>query len=174
MSVCRTLIAHRHPRDRVAGGPRALSGVALPLVLAVGLGLAGCAHRPAVAPAAPQTPEVYFSRSSPTAVAALIAEQCRAVGWLVDHAEAASVTCTGTLTTPQRILDTLTLRNASRQTQRVSYHFIVAEQGREVGVQSECWFSDSDRGRRRELSRTQTVKVRRQMTGFLVLMGGHL
>jgi hypothetical protein len=172
MSVCRTSIAHRHPRGRVAGGLRALSVVALPLVLA--LGLAGCASRGPGAPVAPTNPEVFFSRSNPAAVAALIAEQCRAVGWLVDHAEAASVTCTGTLTTRQRVLDTLTLRNASRQTQRVSYHFIVAEQGSEVGVQSECWFSDSDRGRRRELSRTQTAKVRRQMTGFLVLMGGHL
>ena len=146
------------------------------LALAGVLVLAGCAHGPhrAAASPAPAPAEVVFNHTDTGAVSAMIGGQCRTMGWSVDHQEAATVTCTASVTTPQRILGALTMRNAKRQTRMASYHFMLSGAGSDVRVASESWLSDPDRGRRRDLKPGQGAKVGRQMTGFLVLMGGHL
>ena len=139
--------------------------------------MAGCAHRSrhvAAPQATPPVAEVVFNHSDPAAVSGMIANQCRTMGWAVDKSSAASVTCTASVTTPQRILSALTLRNTQRQTRMASYHFMLSGVGSDVRVRTESWFSDPDRGQRRELKRGQAVQVSKQMTGFLVLMGGHL
>ena len=100
--------------------------------------------------------------------------QCRATGWSVDRADAASVTCTANVTTPQRILSAVTLRNTQKQIHMESHHFMLSQTGADVFVRSESWFSDPDRGQRRELKRSQAAQVEKQMAGFLVLLGGHL
>ena len=149
-------------------------------LLAVGLGcalaLAGCAagRHHAAPPATPLGAEVLFSRIDPGAVSTMIADRCRAVGWAVDRADTASVTCTVSVPGRQRLLTALMMRNPKGQTQSVSHHFLIAQAGDEVRVRSESWLSDPDRGRRRELAAAKAAKVEREMAGFLVLMGGRM
>ena len=144
------------------------------LGLAGTLALAGCAHGHHRTAAPPAPAEVVFNHTDTGAVSGMIAGQCRTMGWSVDKAEPASVTCTASVTTPQRILSALTMRNTRRQTRMASYHFMLSSVGSDVRVLTEAWFSDPDRGQRRELKPGQAAKVGKQMTGFLVLMGGHL
>ena len=144
------------------------------VLVAAALVLAGCAHGPHRTAAAPAPAEVVFNHTDTGTVSGMIAGQCRTMGWAVDRAEAASVTCTASVSTPQRILGALTMRNTQRQTRMASYHFMLSGAGSDVRVRTEAWYSDPDRGQRRELKPGQAAKVGKQMTGFLVLMGGHL
>jgi hypothetical protein len=68
----------------------------------------------------------------------------------------------------------MTMRNTQRQTRMESHHFMLSQSGSDVSVRSESWFSDPDRGQRRELKRSRAAQVEKQMAGFLVLLGGHL
>ncbi len=142
-----------------------LAGIAL---------LTACAHGPRPAAAAAAPAEVVFNRTDAGAVSALIAGQCRTMGWSVDRADLTSITCTANVTTPQRILSAMTMRNTQRQTRMESHHFMLSQSGSDVSVRSESWFSDPDRGQRRELKRSRAAQVEKQMAGFLVLLGGHL
>jgi len=168
--------ARRRPEAKAASRwlatGRGLARLSLAGLALAGLALAGCAHGPRQAAAAPA--DVVFNHTDPGAVSAMIASQCRTMGWSVDGASAASVTCTASVTTPQRILSTLTMRNTRRQTKMASYHFMLSWLGSDVRVRTESWFSDPDRGQRRALKPGRAANVARQMTGFLVLMGGHL
>ena len=169
MRTSRDSTAKAGPTPCVAGRSALLAG------LTGALALTGCAmghHHPAPPP--PAAAEVVFGRTNPEAVSAMIADRCRAVGWTVDRVEAASVTCTVSVPTRQRILTAIMMENPGRQTHAVSHHFLISGAGDEVRVRSESWLSDPDRGRRRDLGAAKAAKVDREMAGFLVLMGGRL
>ena len=170
MSICRGSSIERGSVAPVRRGGAAGAWLGLACLMA----LAGCAAGPRRSAEIPASSEVIFGRTNPEAVSDMIAAKCRAVGWAVDQRSAASVTCTVNVPARQRILSSMMMLNPQRQTLLVSHHFILSGAGDEVRVRSESWFSDPDRGRRRELGPAKAAKVGREMAGFLVLMGGQV